>query len=104
MEEVDEADVAVSPSPGLSLSVLHGEEADDLSPSRFFLQQPDHYHVTFSCSNVEMHKWLNQICMYEMVMSENGWPSCISWEVCKGRLKWRNQRTYVCTTSFISLQ
>jgi len=31
-EEVDEAEVAVSPSPSLSLSVLHGEEADDLSP------------------------------------------------------------------------
>ena len=39
MEEVDEADMAVSPSPGLSVSVLHGEEADDLSPRRFFLQQ-----------------------------------------------------------------
>jgi len=31
-EEVEEADVAVSPSPGLSLSVVLGEEADDLSP------------------------------------------------------------------------
>jgi len=31
-EEVDEADVAVSPSPGLSLSVVLGEEVDDLSP------------------------------------------------------------------------
>ena len=35
-EEDKEADVAVSPSPGLSLSVIHGEEADDLSPRRFF--------------------------------------------------------------------
>ena len=30
--EGDEADMAVSPSPPLSLSVILGEEADDLSP------------------------------------------------------------------------
>ena len=31
-DEGDEVDMAVSPSPPLSLSVILGEEADDLSP------------------------------------------------------------------------